>query len=395
MQNLTRSRALPTLVGAWLFWMAGSVCSPAAAQDAADIYTVGGIAVDETGMDGSTARAAALRSGERVAFDRLLQWLLLKEDVARIPDDVRANPSRFVTGYSVQNERIAANRYRATIEVQFDRDRVRNLMGELDLIFEEHRPPTHLLIPLLGQGGQLTLWDNNPWLDIWANRPSAGDFIPLLVPHGELGDVSALSVAEAAGGQTDRIAGLARRYGVTHALLVRADQVAEGRQVTVSVVLTDRGQPIGDSLRFQLRRAADESGADFLGRTAMTTARAAADLWIQSVRDRRAADGIVAVRAEFGDFREWRRLLTEVQRSSRLAHVTIRRLTTRHSDLLLHYSGTVDAVREALTAIGLEVETAGDPWLLRFAATEAPPPVAAPVPDVPVEPEPPAPPVVD
>ena len=163
----------------------------------------------------------------------------------------------------------------------------------------------------------------------------------------------------------------------------------------MSVVLTDRGQPIGDPLRFQLRRAVDESGADFLGRTAMTTARAAADLWIQSVRDRRAADGIVAVRAEFGDFREWRRLLTEVQRSSRLAHVTIRRLTTRHSHLLLHYSGTVDAVREALTAIGLEVETAGDPWLLRFAATETPPPVAAPVPDVPVEPEPPAPPVVD
>lgn len=395
MQRLSWNRTLAALAAAGLVWTAGLAGGPAAAQAPGDIYSVGGIAVDETGADGSAARAAALRAGERVAFDRLLRWLLLDRDVAQVPGDVRADPSRFVTGYSVQSERIAANRYRATIEVQFDPNRVRGLMNELALAFEERRPPTHLLIPLFGGDGRLDLWDHNPWLDVWAHRPDAGDFIPLLVPHGEIGDVSALSAADAAAGQADRIAGLARRYGVTRALLVRADQAADDGHVLVSVRLVDRGQAIAEPLHLRLNRAVDETDAELLRRAASTTARAAADLWIQSVRDRRQADGVLTVRADFGSHAEWRRLLGELRRSSRLADVTVRRLTTRQADLALAYSGTPEAVRAALAAIGLDVDTVEAPWRVRFAAEPEPPPATEPAPEAPVEAPPPVTPIVD
>ena len=395
MQRLSRNRTLPALAVAALVWATGLPGGPVAAQAPGDIYSVGGIAVDETGADGSAARAAALRSGERVAFDRLLRWLLLDRDVAQIPSDVRADPSGFVTGYSVQSERIAANRYRATIEVQFDPNRVRGLMNELELSFEERRPPTHLLIPLFDLDGRLDLWDHNPWLDVWADRPGTGDFIPLLVPHGDIGDVSALSAADAAGGQADRIAGLARRYGVTRALLVRADQAADDGHVLVSVRLVDRGQPIAEPLHLRLNRAVDETDGELLQRAAATTARAAADLWIQSVRDRRQTDGVLAVRADFASHAEWRRLLGELLRSSRLADVTVRRLTTRQADLALAYSGTPEAVRAALAAIGLDVETDDAPWRVRFAAEPEPPPATEPAPEAPVVAPPPVTPIVD
>ncbi len=395
MQRLSRSRTLPALAVAGLLWTAGLPGGPAAAQAPGDIYSVGGIAVDETGADGSAARAAALRAGERVAFDRLLRWLLLDRDVAQVPGDVRADPSRFVTGYSVQSERIAANRYRATIEVQFDPNQVRGLMDELELTFEERRPPTHLLIPLFGRDGRLDLWDHNPWLDVWARRPDAGDFIPLLVPHGEIGDVSALSAAAADAGQADRIAGLARRYGVTRALLTRADQGADDGHVLVSVRLVDRGQPIAEPLHLRLNRTVDETDTELLLRAASTTARAAADLWIQSVRDRRQADGVLAVRADFGSHAEWRRLLGELRRSSRLTDVAIRRLTTRQADLALAYSGTPETVRAALAAIGLDVDTVNDPWRVRFAAEPELPPAIEPTSEAPVEAPPPVTPIVD
>ena len=394
MHWLARHRTLPALAVAGLAWTAGLPGGPAAAEAPGDLYAVGGIAVDETGADGRAARAAALRSGERVAFDRLLRWLLLDRDVARVPGDVRADPSRFVTGYSVQSERIAADRYRATIEVQFDPHRVRGLMDELALAFEERRPPAHVLIPLFGRGARLDLWDDNPWLDVWAGRAGADDFIPLLVPHGDIGDVAALSAADAAGGQADRIAGLARRYGVTRALLARADQAADGGQVRVSVGLVDRGRPIAEPLPLRLNRAADETDAELLRRAAMTAARAAADLWIQAVRDRRRADRVQAVRADFGSHAEWRRLLGELRRSSWLADVTVRRLTTRQADLALAHSGAPEAVRAALAAIGLDVEAGAGPWRVRFAAAPEPPPAAEPAPAAPVR-APPAAPVID
>lgn len=365
------------------------------AQEIPDVYIVRGIAVNEYGADGSTARETALRTGQRAAFNRLLQWLLLEEDAARIPEEVRLDPARFVNGYSVENERVASDRYQATLEVQFDPNAVRGLLGQLGLTFEERRPPPHVLIPLLRQNNRLSLWDDNPWLEVWAGRDGSVDFIPVLVPHGEVGDLSTLSAADAAAATPDRIAGLARRYGVTHALLAVAERTPSGNRLEISARLTDQGHPLAEPLRLRLTGTPDESGRDLLRRAALATTRAAADLWIRSMRARRDADGTLSVRAEFGSFREWQRIRTELGRSSRLGRVTIRRLSTQSSDLLLEYSGTPDAVREVLAAAGLAVETDREPWTLRWPLAAAPPPSEEELPDAPEQAAPPAQPVVD
>ncbi len=367
----TAGPLLRALAGVGLIWALGT---PGAAGAAADVYTVGGIRVDESGVDGSAARAAALQAGERAAFMRLLQWMLLEGDVGRVPGEVQADPAPFVTGYSVQNERFSADRYQATLEVQFDPEPVRALLGDLGLAFEEQRPAAHVLIPVWAGSGTPALWDNNPWLDVWARRPPGTDFIPLLVPHGELGDVSVLSAAAAVAGEAGSIAGLARRYGVTRALVVRADPAPGGGRVAVSVQLTDRGQPLGAPLPLHLQAAVDETPADLLRRAAMTAARAAGDLWIQWRRERRQVAGTLAVRAEFGSFGEWRRLLAHLRSPGPVAAVTVRRLATRYSELALAYSGSPEAVRTTLTAAGLAVDTAVVPWRVRF------PPPAEPLP---------------
>ena len=113
------------------------------------------------------------------------------------------------------------------------------------------------------------------------------------------------------------------------------------------------------------------------------------------MRDRRQTDGVLAVRADFASHAEWRRLLGELLRSSRLADVTVRRLTTRQADLALAYSGTPEAVRAALAAIGLDVETDDAPWRVRFAAESEPPPATEPAPEAPVAAPPPVTPIVD
>ncbi len=361
--------------------LAAAVGLPGAAGAPAvrDVYTVGGIPVDESGADGRAARAAALRAGERAAFRRLLQWMLLEGDADRVPGAVQADPSSLVTGYSVRNERRSAERYRAAVEVQFDPEQVRGLLAGLGLVFEERRPPPHVLIPLWIRNGVPVLWDDNPWLDAWTHRPPDGDFIPWLMPHGELGDVAVLSASAAAAGRADSLAGLARRYGVDRAVVARADPSPEGDRLTVSVQLTDRGRPLGEPLRLRLHAAVDEAPEGLLRRAAGTAARAAGDLWIRWRRDRRRIDGTLAARAEFGSFGEWRRVRTELRRSSAVAHVAVRRLTPRFAELRLAYRGAPEAMQASLTAAGLEVAVAGESWRLRFppAAAARPGPEAA------------------
>ncbi len=393
MQTLMRNRA----AAAGLFLAAAAFSLPATPADAADIYTVGGIAVDETGADGGAAREAALRAGERIAFGRLLQWLLLERDVSRVPDEQRADPSPYVIGYSVQDERISTNRYRGTLEIRFDPDRVRGLMQELGLDFAEQRPAAHLVIPVLRRGGRTTLWDDNPWLDAWASRDRSADFIPLRVPHGEASDVALLSAADAVAGNPARIADLGRHYGLPLALIAEASQQRPGARVDVVTRLTEHGQTLAGPLRLQLTRTADETEAELLQRAAMTTARAAGDLWAQSERRRKQAAETVEVRALFDSFHTWRRLRSTLEQSSLIADTAIRRLTPQSADLVLAYSGVPDVLRDALVAAGLEIDSERTPWTLRMPAepesAAAPEPAADP--SAPAAPPSPPPPLVD
>lgn len=100
---------------------------PALAQD--DTWTVRGVTVDVAGPDAVAARDRALADGTRQAWEQLL---------GRITTPERAGPLRTLTdpelesltqSVEINDERVAPNRYRATLTVIFSADRVRLRMA--------------------------------------------------------------------------------------------------------------------------------------------------------------------------------------------------------------------------------------------------------------------------
>lgn len=387
--------------GARALLLAGALALAPAGAAADDAYVIGGIHVDETADTAEDARELAHRAGERIAFDRLLRRMLLESDVLRVPPEVRTDPLPYVTGFSVHGERIGPSTYRARMEVRFDPEAVRELLGGLGIPFEERRPPPMLVVPVYGQGGGLALWDNNPWLAAWVRRTAGADLGALRLPHGEAEDVAALNAEAAVAGDEERIARLGDRYGIDH-VAVAVARSAPGRRagiVDVETRLLRRGRASGAPFAFRLTAAPDETFADFLDRAVSASARVVGDLWIAEAQARQVPDGTFNVRADYDGFAGWRAIRAAIARADPVAGHGVLLLGPRRAELRLDYHDSPAAVRRALQEEGIEVRVTDGTWTLALprapAAETAPaePPAAPAAPEEAPAPTAPPPPV--
>lgn len=383
-------RGLRPSPGMRALMLAGALASAPAGAGADDAYVIGGIHVNEAADTAEAAREQAHRAGERAAFDRLLRRMLLEPDVQRVPAGARADPSPYVTGFSVHGERIGPRAYRARMDVRFDPEAVRELLGGLGIPFEERRPPPILVVPVYREAGGVALWDENPWLAAWARRAAGAGLSALRLPHGEAEDVAALPAEAAVVGEAERIARLGDRYGTDHAAVAFAAPVAGSRPAALDmeVRLLRRGRADSAPAAFRMTAAPDETRTDFLDRTVSATARVVGDLWIAAVRARQVPDGSFDVRADYDGLAGWRAIRAALARAGPVAGHAVLRLGPRRAELRLDYHGSPAAVRRALEERGLEVVAAGGVWTLGLPRA-APP---EPAPEAPAEEEePPAP----
>ena len=105
--------------------------SPAAAADpAADLFTVPNLAVDATAADASAARDQAIADGEQRAFAIVLQRLTLAADRNRLPKLSAAKLQELVQGFEVAHERSSGVRYLADYTFHFRPDAIRGVLRQ-------------------------------------------------------------------------------------------------------------------------------------------------------------------------------------------------------------------------------------------------------------------------
>ena len=190
-----------------------ALAAPASRAQTDDLFAVDGIGVDVTAESAAEAREAALAQGQRMALDRVLLRLALAEDVARLPPLSDAEITQMVQDFQVESERTSAVRYIGELSFRFRAEPVRQLFERNEVRFAGIVSKPVLVLPVLTADGDSWLWDDpNPWRDAWAERPVVDGLVPLVVPYGDLNDVSAIGAAEALAGDPDAFARLAGRY---------------------------------------------------------------------------------------------------------------------------------------------------------------------------------------
>lgn len=84
------------------------------------------VAVDATGADATEAKANALAKGEQEAFRKLVQEFMAGQDA---PAYDPAKVPLLIDSFEVRDEKIAANRYRATVTYLFNLERVTGFLA--------------------------------------------------------------------------------------------------------------------------------------------------------------------------------------------------------------------------------------------------------------------------
>lgn len=195
----------------------------AAQQHAAEVFTVRDVAVDVTAKTAAAAREAAHAQGHVDAMRRLLTRLLPVAQVSEVPELSAAQVAELVKDFEVADERTSDVRYLASLTFRFNPQGVRGFLRAQGFAHAETQSKPVLVLPVFGPAEQARLWaDSNPWWHAWAIRDLDDGLVPLIVPLGDLADISAVTPEQALAGDLERLEALTRRYGAEDVLITQA-----------------------------------------------------------------------------------------------------------------------------------------------------------------------------
>ena len=259
-----------------LLAVAGLAVPVRSADARSHVFTVSGVPVDVTAETAAAARETAHAEGHVKAMEKLLARLLPRDELGLPRPLNAAEILAYVQDFSVANERTSDVRYLAELTFRFRPDPIRELLRANGLQHAETMSKPVVVLPIFGIEGEAVLWgEGNPWWAAWAARPPGGWLVPLTVPLGDLGDLTAVDAARALNGEAEALGAIARRYDAEDVLITQAVLLGDPLlgQATLQVgtvrlgrfaqqtIIDNYAQPAGGTVQDLLALAADAVGA--------------------------------------------------------------------------------------------------------------------------------------
>lgn len=351
-----------------------------------DLFQVLDIKVDETDQTAAAARAKALSIGERRAWDELFDRLVEPQQRRPLPEFSAQDIGDAVKDFWVTSEKTSPVRYIATLNYNFRPDRVRRLLSSRGLRFSMTAAPLAVVAPVFETEAGRRLWDEpNPWRAAWQSLRPRG-LIPLRIPAGDLGDLSALSAEQAVAGERDRLGDLAKRYDAQDVVVAIATvQVKPDSQIRQLRVLASRygavttpdvpgGTLILPERTFPLE--GNEPSADLLKQAPAGVLQELESAWRRGVTSSAAPDSKpisrTMVRVPAASFEEWIDLRRRLEKVTGAGGLKVVALSRDEAQVSLTYPGGTEQLSAALAEAGFALRNEDGKWLLSAAAPQTP-----------------------
>ena len=315
-------------------------------------FTVGDVSVDASGSSAQQAQARALATGQSIALSRLYKKLTLESDHAQLPAVEAGDVERLVRSYEVARERHSSQRYIADLTVHFDPDGVRRALRSAHIPFAETESPSRLVLPLLESDGALRLWeDPNPWRDAWHGIGWRHHLVNLVLPYGELEDLTAVSAEQARNGNANALSAVADRYNARETLVALA-RLEPGGGVGVTAT-----RHVGDesTIVFSQHIAAVPNTAATLRQAALTMAEALESDWKLANLVDFSSLSTLNVSTRLTGLENWLSIRRRFDSMSQLAGTQIVSLSRSEAQLTLRYYGALGSLSDALDSRGLSL----------------------------------------
>ncbi|MFQ5784377.1 MAG: DUF2066 domain-containing protein [Alphaproteobacteria bacterium] len=347
----------------------GVLAPKGASAAGGDVFTVAGVAVDVTASDAESAREQARIGGQRMALERLLKRIVPAVHYDRLPKPEDAAITDLVEGFEVADERVAPNRYIASLTFHFKPADVGALLRDHRVPYALTRSRPLLVLPLFRTREALLLWDDsNPWRLAWLGLPPADGLIEVIVPLGELADITLIDAAQAAAGERALLKRLAERYGAGEVAVVEAvvDRDSLVDTPTVRVALKryrDEGVRIGGGTYSGMAWDTLES---VLAVAARATRSQIEEEWKEANLLRFDQEESIAVDISFKDLGEWLDIRRRLSGLALVRNFEIAALSPRFARVVVHYLGDSRQLSGALANRDLDLSKEADLWILRL-----------------------------
>ncbi len=341
--GFSRSAALLWLCAALLLF-----APPLRAQS--ELFVVRGVAVDVTAGTAVEAREVAISDGHRAALQRLFARLVPLEALGQAPSLSSEQIFALTVDFSVANERTSGVRYLADMTVRFRGDAVQTLLRRNAVSFAVTRGRPVLVLPVFGDQAATRLWVDNPWYDHWIQRPGEEGLVPLLVPLGDLQDLTTVDVAAARALDQDILGDLAARYGTQDVILakVRLEGDTLSGTATLELLAKQAFGAGGGRLAESFSQEPDETLELLLARAADSLESQVQEAW--KAANLIAFDNLrsIFVTALTPDFESWRELRRRLDGVASVQQVRLASLSKQGSDIEISFAGTEQQLTFAL-----------------------------------------------
>ena len=359
MRQNPRHIGLRTFALCILFWAFAAV--PAQAQD---VFSVSNVLVDETAASADEARTAALAKGEQMAWRLLVERLVLAEDQERVLRVGRAQITDLIRSFSVDEERVSSERYKANLTFRFKPEEVRWIIRRQNVPFAETPGPTLLVLPVVVQGGTATLWsEGDAWLQAWQNAPPGHGFIEVLAPFGDLSDLLAIDADDAIAGNWNLMRPLAERYGADGVLVAVIDTDG-GFSLDLTQYIESIGQQVPLLLSPILGQADQPLGPERLAAAVELSDRSINEAWKQANLLSLDSESTIVVDVSLNNLSDWiavRQLLSEQAIVESVEPMVISATSARVSVV---FYGDIVRLQTALRQRGYALVDQGDDWVI-------------------------------
>ena len=346
----------------------------AAVAQGRDIFSVSGVAVDARAANELAAKSEGIARAQQDALRVLFERLALRRDHDRLPELERSAVIALLRDYSVDSEKFGGGRYLASLTVRFKGDGVRKVLRDAKIPFAETASRPVLVLPVFQTAGSTVLWeDTNPWFAVWSRLGRMDGLLPLLLPVGDLSDVSIISAEEAVLGDKKTLSEIAARYGSGETMVVVASLVVDQAFgiLRVEVATSRFGGNSNDQTEFRRFEAKADSARDaLLTEAARSIVRDAVDAWKQKNILEESVEQRIVVRVPIGSLGDWLSIRKRLGGIAALKEIAVLQLSIDRADVEIAYLGSADQLRLAMAQSELDLEYSADKavWTLRSGA---------------------------
>ncbi len=363
---LARRASLPLLC-AFVFMAFCSVF--AGAGFAAALFTVDRVQVDVTADNALAAREEAFDLAQRKAFTQLVDRLSPNGAAAAEIDLMDTSViASMIKDYEIIEEKISDVRYIGTYTFRFRSSAVKRFFSGQSLTYSDLESDPIMILPFYQVNGRYDLWSyGNRWKDAWDRVNGVKSLVPVIVPVGDLQDVSDMRDDQAMTYQTYRLRALTDRYGAKETVIavavpdssliqsIQGGGAAQGSLI-IKLYRTDESRPVL-ATQFFIRAEPNDTHDSLFDRGVQRVQSLLRENWKAQTMVNAGQMNNIQARISIASLQDWVRTEKKLKAVSAVEDVLLESLTAQRAVVNLQFEGDLRRLQMALNKQGMKLAT--------------------------------------